>query len=158
VSSKDSDEMTKQRVRHLSVGREMLLEHEPGLLEALDRLVNPETRGDPMSPLRWTSKSTARLALELQKAGYKISANTVAGLRKQTGYRLQSARKKLVGLKHEVRILHFPFINNSVTEFQKKGDPVVSIDAKKKALIGAFHNKGKATIRPTRRSQYPRFH
>ena len=141
--SKDSAGMTKQRVRRLGGGRKMLVDRQPGLLEALDRLVDPETRGDPMSPLRWTSKSTARLALELQKEGYKISANTVAGLLKQTGYSLQSVRKKLEGTNHEDRDLQFRFINNSVTEFQEKGDPVVSIDAKKKELVGAFHNKGK---------------
>ena len=103
--SKDSAVMTKQRVRRLGGGRKMLVDHQPGLLEALDRLVDPETRGDPMSSLRWTSKSTARLALELQKAGYKISANTVAGLLKQTGYSLQSVRKKLKGANHEDRDL-----------------------------------------------------
>ncbi len=140
---KDSPGMTKQRIRRPGGGRKKLVDHQPGLLEALDRLVDPETRGDPMSPLRWTSKSTAKLAQELRNTGYKVSANTVAGLLKQTGYSLQSVRKKLEGTNHEDRDLQFHFIKDSVTEFQEKGDPVVSIDAKKKELIRAFHNKGK---------------
>ena len=133
----------KQRIRRPGGGRKKLVDHKPCLLEALDRLVDPETHGDPMSPLRWTSKSTAKLARELENAGYKVSANTVAGLLKQAGYRLQSVRKKLEGASHEDRDQQFHFINNSVIEFQDQGEPVVSIDAKKKELIGAFHNKGK---------------
>lgn len=131
------------RVRRPGGGRKRLVEKEPGLLQALDELVDPATRGDPMSPLRWTSKSTAKLAGELNRAGYKVSANTVAGLLKHAGYSLQSVRKKLEGGGHEDRDLQFRFINDSVTAFQKCGEPVVSIDAKKKELVGAFHNKGK---------------
>jgi hypothetical protein len=133
----------KPRVRRPGGGRKKLTDSNPGLVEALDRLVDPDTRSDPMSPLRWTSKSTAKLARELQNAGYKVSANTVAGLLKQTGYSLQSVRKKLEGSNHEDRDLQFRFINDSVAGFQEKGDPVVSIDAKKKELIGTFHNKGR---------------
>ena len=133
----------KQRIRRPGGGRKKLVDHKPCLLEALDRLIDPETRGDPMSPLRWTSKSTAKLARELENAGYKVSANTVAGLLKQAGYSLQSVRKKLEGASHEDRDQQFHFINNSVIEFQDQGEPVVSIDAKKKELIGVFHNKGK---------------
>jgi hypothetical protein len=133
----------KQRIRRPGGGRKKLVDHKPCLLGALDRLVDPETHGDPMSPLRWTSKSTAKLARELENAGYKVSANTVAGLLKQAGYSLQSVRKKLEGASHEDRDQQFHFINNSVIEFQDQGEPVVSIDAKKKELIGAFHDKGK---------------
>lgn len=132
-----------QRVRRPGGGRKKLAEEEPGLLHALNDLVDPETRGDPMSPLRWTSKSTAKLARELTRAGYRVSANTVAGLLKQAGYSLQSVRKKLEGGSHEDRDLQFHFINDSVKEFQKRGEPVVSIDAKKKELVGTFHNKGR---------------
>ena len=131
------------RVRRAGGGRKKLVEHEPELLKALDRLVNPATRGDPMSPLRWTSKSTAKLSQELKGAGYQISANTVGDLLKQSGYSLQSVYKKLEGASHEDRDAQFCFINDSVTSFQECGHPVVSIDAKKKELIGAFHNKGK---------------
>ena len=133
----------KQRVRRPGGGRKKLVEHDPGLLKALNELVDPETRGDPMSPLRWTSKSTVKLSRELKNAGYKISANTVAGLLKQAGYSLQSVRKKLEGASHEDRDLQFRFINDSVARFQERGHPVVSIDAKKKELIGTFHNKGR---------------
>jgi len=132
-----------RRVRRPGGGRKKLAEQDPGLLKALDELVDPATRGDPMSPLRWTSKSTVKLARELQKAGHQISANTVGDLLKQTGYSLQSVRKKLEGASHEDRDLQFRFINDSVARFQECGYPVVSIDAKKKELVGAFHNKGR---------------
>ena len=133
----------KQRVRRPGGGRKKLVEQDPGLLNALDELVDPATRGDPISPLRWTSKSTAKLSRELKNAGHQISANTVADLLKHSGYSLQSVRKKLEGASHEDRDLQFRFINDSVARFQECGHPVVSIDAKKKELIGAFHNKGR---------------
>lgn len=97
----------KQRVRRAGGGRKKLVERDPGLLKALDALVDPATRGDPMSPLRWTSKSTAKLSRELSDAGYQVSASTVAGLLKQSGYSLQSVRKKLEGTSHEDRDLQF---------------------------------------------------
>jgi hypothetical protein len=131
------------RVRRPGGGRKKLVEHNPGLLKALDKLVDPATRGDPMSPLRWTSKSTAKLSQELKDAGYQISANTVGDLLKQSGYSLQSVRKKLEGGSHEDRDRQFCFINDSVVCFQECGHPVISIDAKKKELVGTFHNKGK---------------
>lgn len=133
----------KQRVRRAGGGRKKLVERDPGLLKALDALVDPATRGDPMSPLRWTSKSTAKLSRELSDAGYQVSASTVAGLLKQSGYSLQSVRKKLEGASHEDRDLQFGFINDSVIDFQQREEPVVSIEAKKKEIIGAFHNKGR---------------
>ena len=133
----------KPRVRRPGGGRKKLVEQDPELLEALDKLVDPATRGDPMSPLRWTSKSTAKLSRELKNAGHPISANTVADLLRHSGYSLQSVRKKMEGASHEDRDLQFRFINDSVTRFQECGHPVVSIDAKKKELIGAFHNKGR---------------
>ena len=133
----------KPRVRRPGGGRKKLVAQDPELLEALDELVDPATRGDPMSPLRWTSKSTAKLSQELKNAGHPISANTVADLLRHSGYSLQSVRKKMEGASHEDRDLQFRFINDSVTRFQECGHPVVSIDAKKKELIGAFHNKGR---------------
>lgn len=132
-----------RRVRRPGGGRKKLAEQDPGLLKALDELVDPATRGDPVSPLRWTSKSTAKLAQELKSAGHQISPNTVADLLKRAGYSLQSVRKKLEGASHEDRDQQFRFINDSVARFQECGHPVVSIDAKKKELIGAFHNKGR---------------
>lgn len=121
--SRDSAGMTKQRVRRLGGGRKMLVDHHPGLLKALDRLVDPETRGAPMSPLRWTRKSTAGLALELQKAGYKISANTVAGLLKQTGYSLQSVRKNLRAPTTKTATCSFVSSTIRSRSFRKKGTP-----------------------------------
>jgi len=144
-TSKDSlhSSCPKARVRRPGGGRKKLAEQDPGLLKALDELVDPASRGDPMSPLRWTSKSTAKLSEELKNSGHQISANTVADLLKQAGYSLQSVRKKLEGTSHEDRDQQFRFINDSVARFQGCGHPVVSIDAKKKELIGAFHNKGR---------------
>lgn len=133
----------KGRVRRVGGGRKKLQDSNPGLLGALDALVDPATRGDPMSPLRWTSKSTAKLARELTRLGHKVSPNTVAHLLKQSGYRLQSVRKKLEGVDHPDRDAQFRFISESVAAFQACGEPAVSIDAKKKELIGTFHNKGR---------------
>jgi Rhodopirellula transposase DDE domain len=130
------------RIRRPGGGRKPLLVTSPGLAEALDKLVDPETRGDPMSPLRWTSKSTEKLAQELTSLGHPISAKSVARLLIQSGYSLQSVRKKLEGKGHEDRDAQFKFINESVQEFQTKNEPVISIDAKKKELIGPFYNKG----------------
>ena len=131
------------RIRRPGGGRKTLLVTSPGLAQALDKLVDPETRGDPMSPLRWTSKSTEAIAQELSALGHPISAKSVARLLIQSGYSLQSVRKKLEGSGHEHRDSQFHFINQSTQEFQLKKEPVISIDAKKKELIGPFYNKGR---------------
>jgi Rhodopirellula transposase DDE domain len=131
------------RIRRAGGGRKSLLVTNPGLAEALDKLVDPETRGDPMSPLRWTSKSTGKLARELTAAGHAVSAKSVARLLILSGYSLQSVRKKLEGSGHEDRDAQFQFINQSVKEFQAEKEPVISIDAKKKEHIGLFYNKGR---------------
>jgi len=131
------------RIRRPGGGRKTLLVTSPGLAHQLDKLVDPETRGDPMSPLRWTSKSTEAIAQELSALGHPISAKSVARLLIQSGYSLQSVRKKLEGSGHEHRDSQFHFINQSTQEFQLKKEPVISIDAKKKELIGPFYNKGR---------------
>jgi hypothetical protein len=131
------------RVRRTGGGRKKLTEKNPGLAAALDRLVEPATRGDPESPLRWTSKSTEKLAAELTKEGFVISSQSVGRLLVENGYSLQSMRKRLEGSSHEDRDAQFRHINASVEEFQAQGLPVISIDAKKKELIGQFHNKGR---------------
>jgi Rhodopirellula transposase DDE domain len=131
------------RIRRVGGGRKKLTSINPDLAAALDKLVDPDTRGDPMSPLRWTSKSTEKLAKELTAAGNPISPKSVARLLIQTGYSLQSVRKKLEGTGHEHRDEQFQFISQSVKKFQKAKQPVISIDAKKKELIGQFHNKGR---------------
>ena len=130
------------RIRRPGGGRKRLPQTDPGLVAALEELVCPATRGDPMSPLRWTSKSTAKLAAELTTRGHPVSARTVAALLKAQGYSLQSVRKKLEGTSHEHRDEQFTLINERVKEFQSAGQPVISIDAKKKELIGSFYNKG----------------
>jgi hypothetical protein len=130
------------RSRKPGGGRKTLLAGNPNLSSELERLVDSATRGDPMSPLRWTSKSTEKLANELSQGGSKISPRSVAQLLKKSGYSLQSVRKTHEGGKHEDRNAQFEHINTSVKAFQLAGDPVISIDAKKKELVGNFANKG----------------
>lgn len=131
------------RIRRRGGGRKSLSTHDPSLRAALEKLVDPVTRGDPMSPLRWTSKSTEKLAQELSKSGHEIGARSVAKLLVEAGYSLQSVRKKLEGSSHEHRDEQFQEINRSVGEFQRLGEPVISIDAKKKELIGRFAKTGR---------------
>ncbi len=131
------------RARRPGGGRKTLLVNNPNLAAELERLVDPATRGDPMLPLRWTSKSTEKLATELQAGGYQISTRSVAKLLKNTGYSLQVVRKTHEGGKHEDRDEQFEHINASVKAFHACGEPVVSIDAKKKDLVGNFTNKGR---------------
>jgi hypothetical protein len=113
------------------------------LLEALGRLVDPATRGDPMSPLRWTCKSTTQLAGELTRQGHPVSPRTVGRLLKADGYSLQSNRKTKEGGDHPDRDAQFEHINATVTQFQRRGQPVISIDTKKKELVGDFKNGGR---------------
>ena len=131
------------RIRKPGGGRKTLLANNPNLADELESLVDSATRGDPMSPLRWTSKSTEKLAGELQASGYQISAKSVAKLLKSMGYSLQVVRKTHEGGKHEDRDKQFEHINNSVKFFHACGEPVISIDAKKKELVGNFTNKGR---------------
>jgi hypothetical protein len=131
------------RIRRPGGGRKALLANSPNLAAELERLVDSATRGDPMSPLRWTSKSTAKLAGELQANGYQISTRSVAKLLKSMGYSLQVVRKTHEGGKHEDRDQQFEHINFSAKAFHACGEPVISIDAKKKELVGNFTNKGR---------------
>lgn len=135
--------MPVERVRRIGGGRKKLLTKNPNLAAELERLVDSATRGDPMSPLRWTSKSTENLASELRAGGYSISARSVAALLKNRGYSLQVVRKTHEGSKHEDRNEQFEYINTSVNAFHLQGEPVISIDAKKKELVGNFANKGR---------------
>jgi transposase len=129
--------------RRSGAGRKSLKSKTPELADDLDGLVDPVTRGDPESPLRWTSKSTAKLAGQLQAMGHRISARSVATLLKHLGYSLQSMRKSEEGGRHEDRDAQFQHIARQVAEFHAQGQPAVSIDAKKKELVGAFANKGR---------------
>jgi hypothetical protein len=116
---------------------------QPGLAEALDALVSPETRGDPMSSLRWTTKSLGSLTKALYGKGFIVSKKTVARLLKQAGYRLQAVFKTKEGASHPDRDAQFEHINALAGVFLDAGDPVISVDTKKKELIGEYANKGR---------------
>jgi transposase len=131
------------RVRRPGAGRPRLEDAQQGLLKALEALVEPVTRGDPTSPLRWTCKSKAKLAAALSKQGWKVSATTVGRMLHELGYSLQSVRKTREGTTHPDRNEQFEYINAMATRFLKRGQPVVSVDTKKKELVGDFKNAGK---------------
>jgi hypothetical protein len=131
-----------ERVRRVGGGRKSLAERNPTLLTDLEALVDPDTRGDPMSPLRWTCKSTRQLAGALQERGHEVGYRTVAALLDQAGYSLQAAAKTLEGNQHPDRDAQFHYLNDQVKAFLAAGQPVVSVDAKKKELVGAFKNGG----------------
>ena len=131
------------RVRRAGGGRKRLRELDPGLEAALDALVDPDTRGDPMSPLRWTCKSTGQLARALTRGGHPVSAATVATMLHEAGYSLQGNAKTHEGNQHPDRDAQFRYLNEKATEFRDTGLPVVSVDAKKKELVGEFKNGGR---------------
>jgi hypothetical protein len=131
-----------RRVRAVGGGRKRLTQNDPVLLRDLEALVEPTTRGDPESPLRWTSKSTTKLAEELKRQGHAVSQRTVCELLHQQHYSLQATRKTLEGSGHPDRDAQFRHIAGLVLEFQQSGQPVISVDAKKKELVGDFANKG----------------
>ena len=132
------------RVRRAGGGRKKLTETDPGLVAALLALVEPTERGDPMMPLRWTTKSTRSLAGELRRQSHAISANTVAGLLRCEGFSLQANAKVLEGVQHPDRDAQFCYMSPRAEEHQRARQPVVSIDAKKKELVGAFKNTGRS--------------
>jgi len=131
-----------RRVRRVGGGRKTLVTSDPGLLAALDALVEPTTRGDPMTPLRWTCLSVRTLALELGKQGRKLSPQKVADLLHEMGYSLQANRKVVEGASHPDRDAQFLNISRTVKGFMKRGQPVISVDTKKKEMIGNFKNAG----------------
>ena len=130
------------RLRRVGGGRKPLTEIDPGLLQALDALVDPVTRGHPESPLRWTSKSTRKLAEELRHQNHPVTDRTVAALLKQSGYSLQANRKSKEGSSHPDRNAQFEHISRQVIACQRRNQPVVSVDTKKKELVGEFKNAG----------------
>jgi transposase len=132
-----------QRVRRPGGGRPPLTAADPALVQELEALVAPATRGDPMSALRWTSKSTTKLAAELTEQGHPIGPRTVAALLKERDYSLQSPRKTKEGGEHPDRDAQFAHINARTQAVQQRGQPVISVDAKKKELVGDFHNGGR---------------
>jgi Rhodopirellula transposase DDE domain len=136
------DELVTERLRSHGAGRKSLTESDPTLTAALEALVEPLTRGDPESPLRWTCKSTRRLATELSSQGHKIGYRSVGWLLHEAGYSLQANRKTREGNQHPDRNAQFEFINAQAKRFQKRGQPVISVDTKKKELVGDFKNPG----------------
>jgi hypothetical protein len=131
------------RVRRPGGGRKAAKVLDPGLVAALEKLIEPVTRGDPDSPLRWTCKSTRRLAAELGQQGYQVSHTLVAQLLHQAGYSLQGNRKVREGTSHPDRNAQFEHINRRVQGQMKQGEPAISVDTKKKELVGDFKNGGR---------------
>ena len=156
-NSLDSDVISSRRVRRAGGGRKKLIEHDPKLLKALDALVEPTTRGTPTSPLRWTCKSTRQLSKELTRQGHPISHVRVAELLSQLGYSLQGVRKTKEGSSHPDRDAQFRYIQKQVKAFQKRRQPVISVDTKKKELIGDFANAG-SEYRPKGKPERVRTH
>lgn len=130
------------RLRAPGGGDKSLLDTQPGLLEALDELVYPETRGNPMSKLRWTSKSSTKLAEELVREGFEVSSRSVLRLLHKLGYSLQANAKVAEGRQHPDRDAQFNYLNDTADSFIDDGQPVISVDAKKKELIGNYANGG----------------
>jgi hypothetical protein len=130
------------RVRRPGGGPKRLAERQPGLLAALDALVDPDTRGDPESPLRWTCKSTRQLADALAAQGFKVSDDTVGRLLKQQRYTLQRTQKTEEGAQHPDRDAQFRYINDTARGYLDQALPVVSVDTKKKELVGNYANGG----------------
>ena len=143
VSELDSGAEPLGRVRRPGGGRKRAADMDPGLGPALLALVEPEERGDPMSPLRWTTKSTRKLAAELTRQGHRVGADTVGDLLRAEGFSLQGNAKTIEGQRHPDRDAQFRYINEQVKAHQDTADPVISVDTKKKELVGEFKNAGR---------------
>ncbi len=131
------------RIRRAGGGRKPITEYDPTVLADLERLVEPVTRGDPESPLRWTCKSVRQLSAALQERGHVIGRQKTAHLLSELGYSLQANRKTKEGKQHPDRDAQFHFISERVTQFQRRKQPVISVDTKKKELVGDFKNTGR---------------
>jgi Rhodopirellula transposase DDE domain len=131
------------RARRPGGGRKRAADRDPGLVPALLALVEPEERGDPMSPLRWTTKSTRTLAAELTRQGHRVGADTVGDLLRAEGFSLQGNAKTIEGKQHPDRDAQFRYINEQVKAHQGTADPVISVDTKKKEKVGEFKNDGR---------------
>lgn len=143
LRSTESRAPSPRRVRRRGGGRKRLVAEAPTVVGALEALVEPTARGDPRSPLRWTCKSTRKLADELTQQGHGVSHTKVAQLLEGLGYSLQGTRKTKEGASHPDRNAQFEYINQQVKAFQRRGQPVVSVDTKKKELVGDFANRGR---------------
>jgi len=143
IKNFNKDDLATQGIRKKGAGRKRAVDNQPLLLPELEKLIEPYTRGDPESPLRWTCKSVRNLSEELKKRGFKASYNLVAELLKEAGYSLQANQKSLEGSSHPDRNLQFEHINSKVIEYQNAGYPVISVDTKKKEIVGQYKNNGK---------------
>ncbi len=143
VRDENPDAPVEPGLRKSGAGRKRHTQTDPQLLHALESLVEPTTRGDPESPLRWTLKSTTQLSQELTRQKHPVSPRTVGRLLNDLEYSLQGNRKTLEGSAHPDRNAQFEYINSSVKRFQQRGQPVISVDTKKKELVGAFKNGGR---------------
>ena len=143
----DTERGADKRIRREGGGRKRTVDKDATLKHDLESLIEPVSRGDPESPLRWTCKSTRRLAEELRRKGHEVSHNLVAVLLREMGYSLQANRKTLEGASHPDRNAQFEHINSKAREYQAMEQPVISVDTKKKELIGDFKNGGRE-LRP----------
>jgi len=130
------------KVRRKGAGQKPIEVKQPGIYEALESLVDPLTRGDPESALRWTCKSTRALSAEMKAMGFTVSQHKVAEMLRELGYSLQATQKALEGTQHIDRDAQFQHINATVERFLQSGEPVISVDTKKKELVGEFTNRG----------------
>jgi transposase len=128
------------RIRRAGGGRKPLTFHHPDLLKDLEQLIEPVARGDPESFLRWTAKSTRKLAAELKRQGYRIGDRKVAGLLHQMGYSLQAKAKTLEGKQHPDRNAQFEHVHAQVKQFLEQGLPIISVDTKKRELVRHLQN------------------
>jgi transposase len=141
------ESLSPDQQRRRGGGRKSLEQTYPELVEALDGLINPTTRGDPMNPLRWTCKSTRTLAAELRKQGFPLGPSTVRTLLAKMGYSLQANRKTREGIQHPDRDAQFQHINKRIIRQKRSGGPAVSVDTKKKEVLGNKKNPGR-TLEP----------
>jgi hypothetical protein len=139
----DAGVPVSSRVRRLGAGRKQLIDHDPGLLGALDDLVEPTARGDPAAPLRWTAKSVRTLAGELTRLGHRVSPSKVGQLLAGLGYSLQAPTKQNEGAQYPDRDAQFRYVNQAATAHLAAGQPVISVDTKKKEVVGNLANKGR---------------
>ncbi len=143
VTELESGQAPLGRVRRPGGGRKRLSDNDPGLVPALLALVEPDERGDPMSPLRWTTRSTRNLAAELTAQGHRVGPDVIADLLRDQGFSLQGNVKTLEGKQNPDRDAQFRYLNDQVKTHQADNQPVVSVDTKKKELVGEFKNAGR---------------
>ncbi len=146
-----------KRIRKSGAGRKTVIETNSGVMAALEKLIEPTTRGDPESPLRWTCKSLRTLADELTLKGYSVSYPKVGDLLRELGYSLQANRKMLEGTDHPDRNAQFEFINDQTKQRLAVNNPVISVETKKKELVGAYKNNG-TTWRPEGKPESVKVH